>query len=741
MTWLAPALLAGLAGLGLPILAHLLGREPPKRVPFAGLRFVSTTPPTVTRRRRLRDPLLLALRMMLLALVVFALARPATRGDAAIAMRAEPHDAVLLLDTTASTRLRTDTDVDERSRVLDRAEALVEALPEGSRVAIATSDARGPTLPLTEDRMRATRVLRGLRDTPPTPHAARLGDRLGIARQLAPGAGARPVVVYAIGDRSLWGLASIATRSAAGAEVILIPSDGRLDVRDVAELPATPEHVGLDDIAWSKATDVDPNAIRIVGTVHRHGGGTTRRRVQVALWSGERELGRGEVELASDEVGTVEFVHGGASKANVPLDGGDTGQADAGSLDSNEEPITLRLHGIADDPLPLDDARHAWVGARDRLQVWVVNGDPRERRTNDETFFFATALTSSAGDVMSVRSLAPEQLEARIQATGAAALAEVDVVVLANVPLPSPKVMEALESRIRGGLGLWITAGDRMDVDAWNAGAGRILPLRMREIVEAGTLPGRTTARGETIAPAVLSHPIFSTLVSPRAEGDAAEGDDALQRGELGISGSKTRKLVLLEPDTRRDADAALAYSSGSPALVTRSVGRGRVALLTTSIDRDWSDLAIRPGFVVLVRNTVAWLGGSDARTTERVGVGEPVLLPLSAPATVHAPDGRTFPVAPGDDGTATFTETSTLGHYWVETSPDRPYEARRFVVSLPAAEFDTRPVVGATTGEDTADRATVGTWSPRWRLLAWLALLLLAIESVARSFVRRSST
>ena len=73
MSLLAPLMLLGLLGLGLPLLAHLRGREEPKRVRFAGLRFLGASDEVVTQRRRVRDGLLLLLRLALLLLLVLAL--------------------------------------------------------------------------------------------------------------------------------------------------------------------------------------------------------------------------------------------------------------------------------------------------------------------------------------------------------------------------------------------------------------------------------------------------------------------------------------------------------------------------------------------------------------------------------------------------------------------------------------------------------------------------------------------
>ena len=52
-----------------------------------------------------------------------------------------------------------------------------------------------------------------------------------------------------------------------------------------------------------------------------------------------------------------------------------------------------------------------------------------------------------------------------------------------------------------------------------------------------------------------------------------------------------------------------LRYENGAPALVEAEVGRGRVLLLTTTVDREWTDLPIRPGFLPLVQESDAISG------------------------------------------------------------------------------------------------------------------------------------
>lgn len=83
MTFLNSALLAALS-LGLiPILIHLLNRQRFKQVDFPTLRFLQEMQRQKMRRVRVRQWILLALRTLAILALVFAMARPVLRSEAA----------------------------------------------------------------------------------------------------------------------------------------------------------------------------------------------------------------------------------------------------------------------------------------------------------------------------------------------------------------------------------------------------------------------------------------------------------------------------------------------------------------------------------------------------------------------------------------------------------------------------------------------------------------------------------
>lgn len=694
MTLLAPLMLLGLLGLGLPLLAHLRGRDTPRPVRFAGLRFLAASDEVLAQRRRVRDVLLLLVRLGLLALVIVALTRPVTTGDARVAVLGEPHDAMILLDASFSLALETDGR-SLRAAGDDAAAAILEALPPGSRVGLVTSDPAGPRIELSADPDRVRAAVATWAAEPPRagawPLEAGLAPAVALLRQAGDGPDKR--VIYAVGDLTARGLGSLPATSEQ-VPVLPIPAHGELDSPPPsATTGSVPEHLSLESAAWTPAREIDPRAVRITGAVRRHGGqDTAPRRVALALRIDGEVVARAEVSVPPDSAAAYEFTHTLAA----------AGPAAA----------TVEIADLEGDPLPGDEARHLWLASEASVDVVLVNGDPSEMRAHDEVYFLATALAAGDDDLrLRVRGLAPDQFEARLR-PGGDMLADVDVVVLANVRAPAEDVAPALRARVAAGMGLWITVGERVEARAYNDRLGELLPLLLREPLLVGTAPGRAEARTDGLAPPNLAHPFLVGL-----------------QGDLGLLGTRARRIFLLEPDPTRGAEVAISFTSGAPALISRNYERGRVALLTTSIDRDWSDLPLRPGFVPLAARVLTRLDTSHAAAAAgQILAGEPRELPADRPVTVHTPDGRTV-IVPPDHGRAVVRDTLTPGHYRVDR--DGADEVT-FAVQQDPAESDTTPVAVRAPQQD-GDLVLAAAQHPRWRPLVVLAMLLLIAETLLR--------
>ena len=83
MSFLYPAFLGGAVAIAIPIVLHFLRRDVAPEVPFSAVRLLRRSPVARSRRRRLRDLILLAARVAALILLALAFARPYLAGASA----------------------------------------------------------------------------------------------------------------------------------------------------------------------------------------------------------------------------------------------------------------------------------------------------------------------------------------------------------------------------------------------------------------------------------------------------------------------------------------------------------------------------------------------------------------------------------------------------------------------------------------------------------------------------------
>ena len=147
----------------------------------------------------------------------------------------------------------------------------------------------------------------------------------------------------------------------------------------------------------------------------------------------------------------------------------------------------------------------------------------------------------------------------------------------------------SFDAFVRAGGGLLVTMGDRVKPQELNAALGPLLPRTLRDVRAAGdaaALDEGGDRRSARLSVFDRSHPIL------RPFGDPA--------GSLGRA--RVGRYMLLDPAADAAGVVVMATDDGAPFLLTRTVERGRVALLTGTLDRDWGDLPIRPAFLPLVQ-------------------------------------------------------------------------------------------------------------------------------------------
>ncbi len=147
VTFLNPLLLLGLAAAAIPIAVHLFNFRRPKRVAFSSLAFLREQQASTMQRVKVKQWLLLALRILALACLGLAFARPIVEGWAGNALGRPASSVAIVVDTSPSMLRR-----DAGGELLDQAKALgaslVGELDAGDEFFVLTTSPGDPSLAL-----------------------------------------------------------------------------------------------------------------------------------------------------------------------------------------------------------------------------------------------------------------------------------------------------------------------------------------------------------------------------------------------------------------------------------------------------------------------------------------------------------------------------------------------------------------------------------------------------------------
>ncbi len=177
VSFLFPLFLLALGALAVPVLIHLTQRERKAVVEFPSLMFLRKIPYESVQRRRIRDALLLMLRLAALALIVAAFARPFLRGSELAAAPGGARDIVVLLDRSYSMGYG-----DTWARAQRAAAAAIESATPADRISLVLfADVAEVALRSTPDRGRAVGEINA---ATPGPGSTKFGPALKLAGSL-----------------------------------------------------------------------------------------------------------------------------------------------------------------------------------------------------------------------------------------------------------------------------------------------------------------------------------------------------------------------------------------------------------------------------------------------------------------------------------------------------------------------------------------------------------------------------
>ncbi|MEX1095549.1 MAG: BatA domain-containing protein [Planctomycetales bacterium] len=644
-------LLWGLVLAGVPILIHLLHRRNYRETNWAAMRFLLNAVRKNARRVRLEQLLLLAVRVLILLLVAFALAQPYLEGVGQQFASDSPTHRVIVVDASFSMGHVADGGA-AFDRARDLARRIAQSVRPGDALNLVRIAGSSPAAIVREPAYRTAQVIEeidrlSLTDEPGDLAAAlaAVEEALAKARDI----GRKEVVLIGDVQRSMWRPQNDAARAALRAALDRIARTAKLTLAPIGAAGAP--NAAIVDFEADEPFAATGRPISLGVTVRNFGSAVAASR-KLELYADGRLLDSREVQVEPESERREDFTH-------TFLLGG-------------EHRLEARL---TEDALPADDRRWLALPVKEEIHVLLVSGKRTGRSLEDATSHVRLALAPPVKGESARGLVRPHVIpEGDLPAT---ALGRYDCVFLCNVAMLTPREADLLRAYVEVGGGLVVCVGDQVRQQNYN-----------EVLFETGLLPAR------------LGDAVSAPEESGGFQFDAGDYDHPIVRAfegnpDAGLETSRTDRYLRTTVPERGPARVALRFTDGGAAIIDQSVGRGRSILIATSIDRAWGTWPVWPSFPPLMHEIVLH-AVSDRWQSRQLVVGQPIdrifaLRAYDMPASIVRPDESSEPIALAEEASfvrAAYAGTDRRGLYELRLGPPLG-KSEWFAVNVDPAECD----------------------------------------------------
>lgn len=630
---LSTTLLAGGAAVGVPVIIHLLNRRRYKIVTWAAMRFLLNAQRQNTRRMRVEQLLLLLCRMALVALIVVAMAAvmpwlepvwavlPASWfGEATSNFDQRVHH-VMVLDASLSMNLK-DGDKTNFERARKLAMQKIESCQAGDGFSVLLLKDNSSWL-IGEASQDKRKVLAELETARASHGNASVPTALNMVAGKLTEAGQRfpAQVVWFFTDlqKSTW--QSVAPPPSEGDANKKDPAEeinkrARVIFVDVGEEDAG--NLAVTDLSFAEPFVTTGGAVQVNATVQNFGS-APKKDVRVELLVGKARETLNEPPLAMRVV-AEELVS--EIKANDRL---------AMSFRSYKFPkagtyaVQVKLQSA--DKLDVDDSRTVVVTVKDKIPVLLVNGKLAPDRFENATEFVRLVLNPfPAGSEPKEAPIRPlVRTQGQFVNMNDDDLQEYDCIFWCDVPQFGTADLRRLDAHARRGGGVVFSMGEKAleNLDAYNRLLFKdehgLLPARLNKKIQAAPeqhfyvmpddartsfldWPLKAFVRAEdqgTLAKARFYHYVQVTpaqgarLVLKYQPEDSAIGKEA--KGDPPPIGDPA--ILEWNPPMGRAEQPAPGTPRGAKRVSAPARYRGKVVLLTSTVNMDWTTWPASPSF------------------------------------------------------------------------------------------------------------------------------------------------
>ena len=595
--------IAGLIAIASPVIIHLLNRRRFKRVDWAAMDFLIEAQRLNRRRVKLEEFILLLLRCLAMGLIGLLLARPFLDINPESFFKSGAIERVIIIDDSLSMAAQTGDKppIEEASAMLRKwIEVLANDNDDDFITVVRTTDPDHPVpwangLPLTEASMGG--LLEEFDKLEAQDSAGNLNAALlHVEQSFKDDKASLHRVVYVLTDlrRRDW-----EGSAEAGSDAGVVATLGRISEAAAGCYVVDLGTAGEENLAVEEIVPLDKAIIADVPAefevIVRNRGMRDARDVNVRFVAGDTlPVEVGIDRIAAGATGVAAFTY-----TFTDSDNGDGEDA---------RPVAVEVSlgndvGSPGDLLKEDNVRYFPARVVRGIRVLLVDGDPSGNYGQSETFYLKNALAPDGPSPSGVTVTVVDDSE-----FDDVELSEFEVIVVANLYRVTEGRAEALENWVRDGGGLVFLLGDQADEDVYNDvlykdGAG-LLPVRLSGIEgdekeEAWTL----------LSPDLANHPVFRFFDGDNRQlldgvkvfrwwhCEIPELEDAEEAkkeavAKTGAAGAEEAEDEVKGTPLRRTSRVIASFDdkSRSPAVVEKRLGEGRVLVLTTPLDNDWSN-------------------------------------------------------------------------------------------------------------------------------------------------------
>ncbi len=451
-----PFLFFGAAAAAIPLVLHLMLRNRAETVYFGAMRFLAATPKKLLRRQRLKQILLLLLRVLALLLLGLMFARPLFVGEKLPAILGEePRALLLILDTSASMAAN-----DHLAEAVRAARALLQKVNASDQVSLMTVADRIEVLAEKVNPAQAEAALANVRQRQAF---GNLREALQFADNMLAQSSLRRRQIYLISDLQASGFAPGNLNLNSGAECL-----------PLAVAPA-----------WQNLTVTNGERIERNGQVSYvcrvRSFATVEQEISVQLGFAQNvpAAASKRLTLGAQEEETVYFAAAEIAKAPNPMAG-----------------VYFEVLAPLDD-LPEDNRYYLAPETERAPRILLVSANP-------ESEFYVRQALEIPGAPFRLSVIDPNGLEA-------APLASFEAVFLAGALGVNRSAAENLLGYVRSGGGLIISLGEKPPHESFNTLLEELLPGK----ILASHNAARVKRGGLTMTEVDFAHPIFTIFRDP----------------------------------------------------------------------------------------------------------------------------------------------------------------------------------------------------------------------------------